>query len=120
MNSKKDTVWIWFKAAFADGTVQDEEKKVLFDLAARLDLEMSEIAEIWEACSQGKTAKIKLPKTYEEKQALLNGLIKVILADDEVTRNEDLFIRRIAQKIGMEAEVDDQRAIWGESRWPKY
>ena len=93
---------------------------MLFDLASRDGLSMAEISEIWDACVRGEGAKVRLPKTMEEKEALLNGLIKVILADDEVTRNEDTFLRRIAKKIGMEAEVDQQQSLWGAVRWPKY
>jgi hypothetical protein len=120
MKNTTSHLWIWFKAAFSDGEVQAEEKKVLFDLALRGGADMSEISEIWDACVRGEGTKVHLPTTMEEKEALFEGLIKVVLADDEVTRNEDRFLRRIAKKLGMESEVDSRQSIWGESRWPKF
>lgn len=116
---KLDMVRICFGAAFADGEVQDEEKKVLFDLAEKFGLSMAEISDIWEEFASGQKHKVVLPKSQEDREALLQGLLKVALADSEVTHSEDRFLRRLARKMNLSDEIDRQREMWGDA-WPDY
>jgi uncharacterized tellurite resistance protein B-like protein len=117
---KKMTLRMCTAAAYADGKVQAEEKRVVFEIALRIGIEAIEIQQVWEEFNRNDRKKIELPGDEEQRRELLSDLINIIVADDIVTNAEDRFIRNVAMKFGMVQEVERRRRQCGTEIWPEY
>src|SRR5882672_7221562 len=85
-------------AAFADGYLADAEKVVLQRKAARMNINSMEMNEIIGLGQQRKLS-IGIPATAAERDALLEDLIEVVVADGRVEAPEYSLLARFAETL---------------------
>ena len=120
MSASLDIVRVYFAAALVDGEVQEEEKKLLFNLAGKAALSMGQIAEVWDEVASGNHRRVNIPTDPKLKRELFDGIVSIVTADRLVTRREDKFLRRLAKSLKMEDELETEREHVGSEIWPSY
>ena len=91
-------------AAAADGTIDNDEMQQLRALAARLDLSFEEIQAIIDDVQVNKRVVVQRPENPEERDALYDDLISLVLADGQITRGEARILEHVAKKFGYSSD----------------
>ena len=111
MSADFDAVKLYFAAALVDGEVQEEEKTVLFDVAQRHGLSMSEISEMWVEAKTGQTGSVSIPKDASTRAKIFENLLKIVLADDVVSDREIAFLEKLSKVLQIEHLLEANRKM---------
>lgn len=92
--------------AWLDGTVTDEEKQIINDIAHSYDLTKEEFEfcadKAEEGLKEGK-AVIEAPDDDDAKVLLLKNLVMTMMCDGKIDENEEEYVRFLAEKFGFNA-----------------
>ena len=90
--------------AFADRTLQDEEKPVLVALAKRLRLSVPRAQEILaQVQAEGAGASLQLPSDPAEQHHVFEAMLDVALADGFVAPEERALLEHVGGALGIQA-----------------
>lgn len=104
-------VRLYFAAALVDGKVQETEKRVLFELAQKHGLSMSEIGELWTEAQAGELESVAVPEDQATRETVFANLLKIVLADEVVSRHESVFLERVAKMLNLEPLLEAKRSL---------
>lgn len=94
-------------AAYADGKLAKAEWPVLLRLAQSLQLPLDEARDLASQAAKTPSLAASLPTDTIEAHQTFAFMVKVVIADLEVTAQERLLLRRYGELIGMTlVEVD--------------
>jgi len=90
--------------ASADGTIDEDEKAILYSSAQKMGISMDEIKYVM---SNPKGVELYVPKSLVEKLNQLYDIVFVILADGYIDKNELVTSKIIAMQYDLEPEIID-------------
>ena len=92
--------------AFADGTITDDEKQLIYDIAQNLGLtdeEFNHCLATWQETDED-ILKVSMPSTEEERIAFLKNMTLLMMIDGEINENERQYIANAAEQYGFNGE----------------
>jgi uncharacterized tellurite resistance protein B-like protein len=93
-----------YTLAFADDRLASEELHFLLQIAHQLNISPKEISKIM---SHGKHQKLQIPSAAAERQNQLEGLVSLMMIDQEIHKKEYDLCLRFAEMLGFDKEILD-------------
>lgn len=93
--------------AYLDGTVSDEEKQVIGDIAQEYGLTQEEFefcADKAEADMKEGKAVVEVPEDDNAKVVFLRNLVMTMMCDGRIDENEENFVKFITEKFGFKPD----------------
>lgn len=92
--------------AFADGSITDEEKQLIYEVAENLGLtdeDFNHCLATWQETDENILV-LSMPETDDEKIAFLKNMTLLMMIDGEIDENERQYIADAAEKYGFNGE----------------
>lgn len=106
--SPTDAVAVLASAMVADGEVSPEERRLIEEVAERRGVPLARMDDVVSAARRGQLD-CPAPKTREEAEAILRGLIQMSLSDGRVADGERRALNAYGLKVGLTV---DQVGEW--------
>lgn len=110
-DSAQALVTIAALAAFADGTTEEQERAEIARVAARLGVSLDGVQLSDDVSAAMEASRVARRFTSdEEREAAYRVALAVVHADGDVNTKETLFLRTLAQSLGVDARALDAEA----------